>query len=118
LVQSPVRLSIRQSPLGQLCSDFATKKYRPPHAIGVKGGCSPQNIRENLEATKLASGQAQQISFSFQRLFPPKNNPENLGATKLASGQSQKIRLVSALSLTPNLTTVKIHRRVQQLLRK
>ena len=25
---------------------FDTKNYRPPHPIGVKGGCSPQNNRE------------------------------------------------------------------------
>jgi|SRR6516225_11666554 len=24
-------------------SDFVIKNYRPPHPIGVKGGCSPQN---------------------------------------------------------------------------
>ena len=24
------------------------KKYRPPHPMGVKGGCSPQNILGNL----------------------------------------------------------------------
>jgi hypothetical protein len=29
-------------------SDFALKNYRPPHPIGVKGGCSPQNNREKL----------------------------------------------------------------------
>jgi hypothetical protein len=31
------------------------KNYRPPHPMGVKGGCSPQNNRENFEATKRAS---------------------------------------------------------------
>ena len=25
---------------------FDTENYRPPHPIGVKGGCSPQNNRE------------------------------------------------------------------------
>jgi hypothetical protein len=29
-------------------SDFALKNYRPPHPIGVKGGCSPQNNLEKL----------------------------------------------------------------------
>jgi hypothetical protein len=29
--------------------------------MGVKGGCSPQNNRENFEATKRASSQWQQI---------------------------------------------------------
>ena len=27
---------------------FVPKKYRPPHPIGVKGGCSPQNNLEKL----------------------------------------------------------------------
>src|SRR5215470_10825127 len=27
---------------------FVPKKYRPPHPIGVKGGCSPQNNRRKL----------------------------------------------------------------------
>jgi hypothetical protein len=29
-------------------SDFALKNYRPPHPMGVKGGCSPQNNLEKL----------------------------------------------------------------------
>src|SRR5437016_2808023 len=29
-------------------ADFAPKNYRPPHPIGVKGGCSPQNNRKKL----------------------------------------------------------------------
>jgi hypothetical protein len=29
-------------------ADFTLKNYRPPHPIGVKGGCSPQNNREKL----------------------------------------------------------------------
>jgi hypothetical protein len=31
-------------------SDFTPKNYRPPHPIGVKGGCSPQNNLEKLRA--------------------------------------------------------------------
>jgi hypothetical protein len=27
---------------------FVPKKYRPPHPIGVKGGCSPQNNLRKL----------------------------------------------------------------------
>jgi len=27
---------------------FTPKKYRPPRPMGVKGGCSPQNIFQNL----------------------------------------------------------------------
>jgi hypothetical protein len=38
----------------------SAKNYRPPHPMDVKGGCSPQNNRENLEATKRASGWWQQ----------------------------------------------------------
>jgi hypothetical protein len=41
--------------------DFTLKNYRPPHPIGVKGGCSPQNILKNFEATKRASNRSQQI---------------------------------------------------------
>jgi hypothetical protein len=37
------------------------KKYRPPHPMGVKGGCSPQNNLKNFEATKRASSRSQQI---------------------------------------------------------
>src|ERR1700751_2081324 len=45
------------------------KNYRPPHPIGVKGGCSPQNNRENFEATKRALTQSQQIcAKKFSRL--------------------------------------------------
>src|SRR4026209_2970963 len=48
-------------------SDFTPKNYRPPHPIGVKGGCSPQNILKNFEATKRASNRSQQIlSEKFQ----------------------------------------------------
>jgi len=39
---------------------FRPKKYRPPRPMGVKGGCSPQNNRENFEATKRACGWSQQ----------------------------------------------------------
>ena len=35
---------------GDLFSDFMVKKLPPPTPIGVKGGCSPQNNRENSEA--------------------------------------------------------------------
>jgi hypothetical protein len=37
------------------------KNYRPPRPIGVKGGCSPQNILKNFVATKRASARSQQI---------------------------------------------------------
>jgi hypothetical protein len=30
------------------------KKYRPPRPMGVKGGCSPQNNRENWAASSRA----------------------------------------------------------------
>jgi len=40
---------------------FTPKNYRPPRPIGVKGGCSPQNNRENFVATKRASSRSQQI---------------------------------------------------------
>jgi hypothetical protein len=40
------------------------KKYRPPHPMGVKGGCSPQNnLQKNSQATKRASGRSQQIFY-------------------------------------------------------
>jgi len=39
----------------------ASKNYRPPHPMGVKGGCSPQNNRKSFEASKRASGQWQQF---------------------------------------------------------
>jgi len=41
-------------------ADFTLKNYRPPHPIGVKGGCSPQNNLKNFVATKRASARSQQ----------------------------------------------------------
>src|SRR5207249_3417551 len=44
------------------------KNYRPPHPMGVKGGCSPQNNRENFEPTKRASSRWQQL---YTKKFSP-----------------------------------------------
>src|SRR5438034_2419243 len=48
------------------------KNYRPPHPMGVKGGCSPQNNRENFVPSKRASSRWQQLYTKiFFTAFPP-----------------------------------------------
>jgi hypothetical protein len=42
---------------------FVPKKYRPPHPMGVKGGCSPQNnLRKLLTGSKRGFARWQQNS--------------------------------------------------------
>jgi hypothetical protein len=45
------------------------KKYRPPRPMGVKGGCSPQNNRENWAASTRAWGRWQQNSAGNLRTY-------------------------------------------------
>src|SRR5215468_9974014 len=51
---------------------WALKNYRPPHQIGVKGGCSPQNNRRKLSSlvSEVASAGNKILQKIFTKISP------------------------------------------------